>query len=84
MFEFWDWVGGRYSLWSAIGLSIMIAIGAEHFDALLDGAHRMDRHFLTAPVAENLPAVLGLLGIWYNDFFGPPLHPVTADRSTHA
>jgi len=76
MFEFWDWVGGRYSLWSAIGLSIMIAVGAENFDALLDGAHAMDRHFLTAPVAENLPAVLGLLGVWYNDFFDAQSHAI--------
>jgi glucose-6-phosphate isomerase len=76
MFEFWDWVGGRYSLWSAIGLSIMIAIGAEHFDALLDGAHAMDQHFLAAPVADNLPAMLGLLGVWYNDFFGAQSHAI--------
>lgn len=76
MFEFWDWVGGRYSLWSAIGLSIMIAIGPENFDALLDGAHAMDEHFLHAPASQNLPAILGLLGVWYNDFFGAQSHAI--------
>ena len=70
MFEFWDWVGGRYSLWSAIGMSIAIAIGFEHFRELLAGAHDMDEHFRTAPLEENLPVTLALLGIWYNDFFG--------------
>jgi len=70
MFEFWDWVGGRYSLASAIGLSTMIAIGPEHFYALLAGLHTMDEHFRTAPLAENLPVILGLLTIWYNNFFG--------------
>jgi glucose-6-phosphate isomerase len=70
MFEFWDWVGGRYSLWSAIGLSIMLAVGAEHFDALLDGAHAMDAHFRDAPLDRNMPVILALLGVWYNNFFG--------------
>lgn len=70
MFQFWDWVGGRYSLWSAIGLSIAIYIGFDNFHALLEGAHAMDRHFRTAPLDQNLPALLGLLGIWYNNFFG--------------
>jgi glucose-6-phosphate isomerase len=70
MFGFWDWVGGRYSLWSAIGLSIMLSIGPEHFDELLDGAHRMDEHFRTAPLDQNLPVILGVLGVWYNNFFG--------------
>ena len=70
MFEFWDWVGGRYSLWSAIGLSIVLAVGAERFIELLEGAHEMDTHFRTAPLAENMPVVLALLGIWYNNFFG--------------
>jgi glucose-6-phosphate isomerase len=70
MFEFWDWVGGRYSLWSAIGLSIMISIGPRDFEELLAGAHAMDEHFRTAPLEKNLPATMGLLGIWYNDFFG--------------
>jgi glucose-6-phosphate isomerase len=70
MFEFWDWVGGRYSMDSAIGLSTMIAIGAEHFRAMLAGFHRMDEHFRTAPLAQNLPVLLGLLTVWYTDFFG--------------
>ena len=69
-FGFWDWVGGRYSLWSAIGLPIAIAIGAEHFRALLAGAHAMDRHFATAPLAQNLPVQLGLLDVWYRNFHG--------------
>jgi len=67
-FGFWDWVGGRYSLWSAIGLPIAIAIGADHFRALLAGAHAMDRHFADAPLARNLPALLGLLDVWYRNF----------------
>src|SRR5919198_510692 len=70
MFEFWDWVGGRYSFWSAIGLSIAIAIGFHNFEELLTGGHEMDEHFRTAPLEQNLPATLGLLGIWYNNFFG--------------
>jgi glucose-6-phosphate isomerase len=70
MFGFWDWVGGRYSMDSAIGLSTMLAIGPESFRAMLDGFHQMDEHFRTAPFARNLPALLGLLAIWYNDFFG--------------
>jgi glucose-6-phosphate isomerase len=70
MFEFWDWVGGRYSMDSAIGLSTMLAIGPEHFRALLDGFHQMDEHFRTAPFARNLPVLMGLLALWYNDFFG--------------
>ena len=69
MFEFWDWVGGRYSMTSAIGLSTMIAIGSENFQAMLDGFHRMDEHFRTAPFERNLPVLMGLLGIWYNNFF---------------
>ena len=69
MFEFWDWVGGRYSLWSAIGLSIAIAIGMDRFEELLDGAFRMDEHFRTAPLEQNMPVVLALLGLWYNNFF---------------
>lgn len=76
MFEFWDWVGGRYSLWSAIGLSIMCMIGADHFDALLDGGHAMDRHFRTAPLADNLPVILALLGIWYGNFWGAESHAI--------
>jgi glucose-6-phosphate isomerase len=70
MFEFWDWVGGRYSMDSAIGLSTMLAIGPENFRAMLDGFHQMDEHFRTAPFERNLPVLMGLLGIWYNDFFG--------------
>src|SRR5262245_30635502 len=70
MFGFWDWVGGRYSMDSAIGLSTMLAIGPEHFSAMLDGFHQMDEHFRTAPFERNLPVLMGLLGVWYNDFFG--------------
>ena len=70
MFEFWDWVGGRYSMDSAIGLSTMLAIGPENFRAMLDGFHQMDEHFRTAPFDRNLPVLMGLLGVWYNDFFG--------------
>jgi glucose-6-phosphate isomerase len=70
MFGFWDWVGGRYSMDSAIGLSTMLAIGAEHFRSMLDGFHQMDEHFRTTPFERNLPVLLGLLAIWYNDFFG--------------
>ncbi|MBV9258309.1 MAG: glucose-6-phosphate isomerase, partial [Ktedonobacteraceae bacterium] len=70
MFEFWDWVGGRYSYDSAIGLSLMIAIGPEQFHAMLAGFHEMDEHFRTAPFDQNLPVLLGLIGIWYNNFFG--------------
>ena len=70
MFEFWDWVGGRYSLWSAIGLSIVLAVGAERFAELLEGAHEMDAHFRHAPLAQNMPVILAMLGVWYNNFFG--------------
>jgi len=70
MFEFWDWVGGRYSMDSAIGLSTMIAIGPDHFRAMLDGFHQMDEHFRTTPFERNLPVLMGLLAVWYNDFFG--------------
>jgi glucose-6-phosphate isomerase len=70
MFGFWDWVGGRYSMDSAIGLSTMIAIGQENFRAMLDGFHQMDEHFRTAPFEANLPVLMGLLSLWYNDFFG--------------
>jgi len=70
MFGFWDWVGGRYSMDSAIGLSTMLAIGADNFQAMLDGFHQMDEHFLTAPFEKNLPVLMGLLSVWYNDFFG--------------
>jgi glucose-6-phosphate isomerase len=70
MFGFWDWVGGRYSMDSAIGLSTMLAIGPENFRAMLDGFHQMDEHFRTAPFEQNLPVLMGLLALWYNDFFG--------------
>ena len=70
MFEFWDWVGGRYSLWSAIGLSIVLSIGFDNFVELLSVAHAMDKHFSTTPAEKNLPVLLALIGIWYNNFFG--------------
>src|SRR5438034_8171895 len=70
MFEFWEWVGGRYSMDSAIGLSTMIAIGPDNFRAMLDGFHQIDEHFRTAPLERNLPVLMGLLTVWYNDFFG--------------
>ena len=84
MFEFWDWVGGRYSLWSAIGLPIALAIGMDNFYALLAGAHDMDRHFATAPLEKNLPVMLGLIGIWQINFFGTVSHAVLPyDQSMH-
>ncbi|ARU95498.1 glucose-6-phosphate isomerase [Tatumella citrea] len=70
MFEFWDWVGGRYSLWSAIGLSIILSVGFENFEQLLSGAHAMDQHFANTPAEKNLPVLLALIGIWYNNFYG--------------
>ena len=70
MFGFWDWVGGRYSMDSAIGLSTMLAIGPDNFRAMLGGFHEMDEHFRTAPYARNLPVLMGLLAVWYNNFFG--------------
>jgi len=76
MFEFWDWVGGRYSLWSAIGASIALSIGFDNFMALQQGAHDMDKHFLTAPLESNLPVTLGLLGVWYNNFYGAQSHAI--------
>ncbi|WP_296806130.1 glucose-6-phosphate isomerase [Thiocapsa sp.] len=76
MFGFWDWVGGRYSLWSAIGLPIALAVGYERFVELLEGAFAMDEHFRTAPSAENMPVVLGLLGVWYANFWGARTHAV--------
>ncbi|KAF9010246.1 glucose-6-phosphate isomerase [Cyathus striatus] len=69
MFQFWDWVGGRYSLWSAIGLSIALVVGYENFEALLKGAHGMDKHFRETPLEENLPVIMAAIGIWYNDFY---------------
>ncbi|HHR5879643.1 TPA: glucose-6-phosphate isomerase [Providencia alcalifaciens] len=70
MFEFWDWVGGRYSLWSAIGLSIVLSVGYDNFVQLLSGAHAMDKHFTQTPLESNIPVLLALIGIWYNNFFG--------------
>ena len=76
MFEFWSFVGGRYSMWSAIGLSIMLSIGYDNFVELLQGAFEMDEHFRTAPVDKNMPMIMGLLGIWYHDFFGAETYAV--------
>jgi glucose-6-phosphate isomerase len=76
MFEFWDWVGGRYSFWSAIGLPIATVIGMDNFEQLLEGAHEMDEHFRTAPLHENLPVILGMLGVWYHNFFGAETHAI--------
>ena len=76
MFEFWDWVGGRYSLWSAIGLSIALSIGMDRFEELLEGAHRVDEHFRSTPFNRNMPVIMGLLGIWYNNFFHAHSHAV--------
>lgn len=76
MFEFWDWVGGRYSLWSAIGLPIALLIGMDRFEELLAGAHRVDEHFRTTPFAQNIPVIMGLLGIWYNNFWDAQTHAI--------
>ncbi len=76
MFEFWDWVGGRYSLWSAVGLSIALYIGMDNFERLLSGAHDMDEYFRTAPFEENIPVILALLGIWYNNFWDADSHAI--------
>lgn len=76
MFEFWDWVGGRYSFWSAIGLSICIFIGYDNFIELLQGGHDMDNHFVTAPLEQNVPVILAVLGVWYNNFFGAQTHAI--------
>ena len=76
MFEFWDWVGGRYSLWSAIGLSICCAVSFDRFSELLDGGHAMDLHFAEAPLERNLPVILALLGVWYHNFFGAASHAI--------
>ncbi|HEY3354001.1 MAG TPA: glucose-6-phosphate isomerase [Polyangia bacterium] len=76
MFGFWDWVGGRYSLWSAIGLPIACVIGMDRFEELLDGAHAMDQHFRGAPLERNLPVIMGLLGVWYANFFGAETHAI--------
>ena len=76
MFEFWDWVGGRYSLWSAIGLPIALVIGMDNFEALLRGAHDTDQHFRSTPLAENIPVIMALLGIWHGNFFGCTSHAI--------
>ncbi len=76
MFAFWDWVGGRYSLWSAIGLPIATVIGMDAFEELLTGAHEMDEHFRTAPLEKNIPVILGMLGVWYMNFFGAETHAI--------
>jgi glucose-6-phosphate isomerase len=84
MFAFWDWVGGRYSLTSAIGLSIMLSVGKEHFDDLLSGFHQMDRHFLQTPMESNMPVLLALIGIWYNNFWGAVSQAILPyDQSLH-
>ena len=84
MFEFWDWVGGRYSLWSAIGLPIMLYLGEENFIELLEGAHLMDQHFRNAPLSRNLPALMGLIGIWYINFYGGGSHVIAPyDQHLH-
>jgi len=74
MFGFWDWVGGRYSLWSAIGMSICLSVGFDNFEKLLEGAHWMDNHFRTAPLNQNAPVILALMGIWYTNFYGCETH----------
>jgi glucose-6-phosphate isomerase len=76
MFEFWDWVGGRYSLWSAIGLSIALYVGMDNFEEMLAGGHEMDQHFRTAPLEQNMPVIMGMLGIWYNNFFDVETHAI--------
>ena len=76
VFEFWDWVGGRYSLWSAIGLPIALYLGMDHFEEMLQGAHEMDQHFAEAPLEKNMPVILALLGIWYNNFFEWQSHAI--------
>ncbi|MCP3851745.1 MAG: glucose-6-phosphate isomerase [Gammaproteobacteria bacterium] len=75
-FGFWDWVGGRYSLWSSIGLTIALYLGMDHFEALLDGAYDMDQHFQKAPLEENIPVIMALLGVWYNNFFDAQSHAI--------
>lgn len=76
MFGFWDWVGGRYSFWSAIGLSIVLSIGMDNFEELLMGGHLVDEYFLNTPLEKNIPAIMGLIGIWYNNFFGAQTHAI--------
>jgi glucose-6-phosphate isomerase len=84
MFKFWDWVGGRYSLWSAVGLSIALSVGMDRFEELLEGAHLADEHFRNTPLEQNIPVIMGLLGIWYINFFGADSHVILPyDQSLH-
>ncbi len=84
MFGFWDWVGGRFSIWSAVGLSLAVGIGMDRFEEMLEGAFEMDRHFQTAPFDRNMPVIMGLLGVWYRNFFGTSSHVVAPyDQSLH-
>ena len=84
MFEFWNWVGGRYSVWSAVGLSLILSIGMDRFDQFLGGAHKMDQHFRNAPMERNMPVMLALLSIWYNNFFTASTHLIAPyDQSLH-
>ena len=84
MFEFWDWVGGRYSLWSAIGLPIMLYLGEENFIEMLNGAHLMDQHFINAPLEENLPVLLAMIGVWYINYYGGGSHVIAPyDQHLH-
>jgi len=76
MFEFWDWVGGRYSIWSSIGLPIALAVGMDRFESMLEGAHRIDEHFRTAPFHRNIPVLMALLGIWYDNFFAADAYAI--------
>jgi len=76
MFELWDWVGGRFSLWSAVGLSVACAVGMDHFEDLLRGGHEVDEHFRTAPLGDNVPVLMALLGVWYHNFWGAETHAV--------
>jgi glucose-6-phosphate isomerase len=76
MFGFWDWVGGRYSFWSAIGLSIVLSIGMDNFEELLMGGHLVDEYFLNTPLEQNIPVIMGLVGVWYNNFFGAQTHAI--------
>jgi glucose-6-phosphate isomerase len=76
VFPFWDWVGGRYSLWAAVGLPVALAVGIDRFQELLQGAHEMDQHFRNAPFEQSMPVILAMLGIWYNDFWGAASHAI--------
>ena len=84
VFPMKDWVGGRFSLWSAVGLSIALAVGPDHFEALLVGAHKMDKHFKDTPFQENIPVVLALISIWYNNFWKPKVKPLFLTPNIYA